>query len=57
MSDPNVYPKGWDRERVEALIRYYDSLTEDDWIREEEIDWSSEDSFDADEPYVLDANE
>jgi hypothetical protein len=24
--DPNVYPKGWNRQRVDKIIRYYDRL-------------------------------
>ncbi|MGD0540326.1 MAG: hypothetical protein ABSB33_02300 [Tepidisphaeraceae bacterium] len=24
--DPNVYPKGWNRERVHDVIKYYDRL-------------------------------
>jgi hypothetical protein len=24
--DPNVYPKGWDRQRVQKVIKHYDRL-------------------------------
>ena len=34
-SDPNRYPKGWDRERVESLIGHYDGLSDDDWLAED----------------------
>ncbi len=28
--DPNTYPKGWNRERVQRLIQHYDKQTEDE---------------------------
>jgi len=28
--DPNVYPKGWNRSRVERIIAHYDNQTEDE---------------------------
>jgi hypothetical protein len=34
--DPNRYPKGWDRRRVEALTKHYDQQTDDDAIAEAE---------------------
>jgi len=34
--DRNVYPKGWDRKRVEALAKYYDSQSDDEAIAEAE---------------------
>jgi hypothetical protein len=27
--DPNKYPKGWNRKRVEAVIKYYDREAEE----------------------------
>jgi len=30
------FPPGWDQERVQKLIKHYDSLTEDEWIAEDE---------------------
>lgn len=32
--DPNDYPPGWNRERVEAVIRYYDAQTEEEELAE-----------------------
>jgi hypothetical protein len=32
--DPNGYPKGWDRERVHALLDYYDNQSDDEAIAE-----------------------
>ena len=32
----NVYPKGWDEQRVKAVIDYYDKQTEDKAVREYE---------------------
>jgi hypothetical protein len=26
--DPNRYPPGWDRQRVQRLIQYYDTMTD-----------------------------
>ena len=36
MNDPNVYPPGWDEERVRKVIDYYDSLDDDGWAAEDE---------------------
>ena len=33
--DPNRYPAGWDRSRVEAVIAHYDDLSEEDWLAED----------------------
>ena len=30
MKDPNVYPPGWDAERVRKVIEYHDHLLEDE---------------------------
>jgi hypothetical protein len=32
--DPNRYPKGWNRERVQALINYYDNQSDEEAIGE-----------------------
>jgi hypothetical protein len=32
--DPNTYPPGWNRKRVEKLIRYYDTMTDAEGARE-----------------------
>ena len=36
------YPPGWDAERVREVIEYYDSLTEDEWIAEDEAAFALE---------------
>ena len=37
MSDvENRFPPGWDEERVQAVIAYYDALTEDEAVAEDE---------------------
>ena len=35
MSDPQ-FPDGWDADRVQKLINYYDGLTEDEEVADEE---------------------
>ena len=40
-ADPNVYPKGWDRQRVESVIDYYDKQTDDEAIVEAEAAYDS----------------
>ena len=32
----NVYPKGWDEQRVKAVIEHYEKQTEDEAVREYE---------------------
>lgn len=32
--DPNRYPKGWNRKRVQALVEYYDNQSDDEAIAE-----------------------
>ena len=32
MKDPNRYPPGWDLERVQSLIEFYDSQTSEEAI-------------------------
>ena len=33
-ADPNRYPKGWDRKRVQAIAHYYDNQSDKDAIAE-----------------------
>lgn len=35
------YPAGWDAERVEKLIDYYEGLSEDEQVAEDEAAWPS----------------
>jgi hypothetical protein len=39
--DPNRYPKGWNRRKVEAVIRYYENQTDDEAIAEAEAAYKS----------------
>lgn len=39
--DPNRYPKGWNRRKVEEVIRYYENQTDDEAIAEAEAAYSS----------------
>ena len=37
MSDAtNRCPPGWDEERVRGIVQHYDSLTDDEWVAEDE---------------------
>jgi hypothetical protein len=36
MKNKNVYPKGWDAQRVKAVIEHYENQTEDEAVREYE---------------------
>lgn len=40
--DPNIYPPGLDRDKVEAIITYYDNQTEDEAVAEDEAAWQAE---------------
>ena len=40
--NPNKYPKGWDRKRVQELADYYDTQTDADAIAEMEAAFDSE---------------
>jgi L-alanine-DL-glutamate epimerase-like enolase superfamily enzyme len=40
--DPNIYPPGLDRDKVEAIIAYYDNQTEDEAVAEDEAAWQAE---------------
>ena len=39
--DPNQYPKGWDRKRVEAVINHYQNQTGDEATAEDEAAYNS----------------
>lgn len=34
MKDPNIYPPGWDQEKVQQVIDYYENLTDDETAAE-----------------------
>ena len=34
--DPNRYPKGWNRKRVQAVAAHYENQTEDEAVAEDE---------------------
>lgn len=34
--DPNRYPKGWNRKKTDALIRYYENQSDEEAIAEAE---------------------
>ena len=36
----NVYPAGWDRARVQAVLDYYENLTEDEAMAEDKAAFS-----------------
>jgi hypothetical protein len=38
--DPNRYPKGWNRARVQAVIAHYENQTDDEAIAEDEAAWN-----------------
>lgn len=40
MNDPNKYPEGWDREKVQQVIDHYEQLTEEEAV--EELDFFDE---------------
>lgn len=37
MSDPNTYPPGWNRRRVQEVIRHYEGLTDEEAAEEDEM--------------------
>lgn len=39
--DPNKYPKGWNRKRVEAVIDHYDKQTDEEAIAEADAAWEN----------------
>ena len=46
MTDPNVYPHGLDAKKVQEILAYYDSLTEEEWVAHWEYAYES--------PYTVD---
>jgi hypothetical protein len=42
--DPNRYPKGWNRQRVQALVEYYDNQTDEEAIAELEAAFEDDQS-------------
>lgn len=46
MKDPNVYPPGLNAEKVQEIIAYYDSLTEEEWVAHYEYAYEN--------PYTVD---
>jgi len=38
--DPNHYPKGWNRAKVEKVIAHYENQTDDQAIAEDEAAWN-----------------
>jgi hypothetical protein len=42
MNDPNQYPEGWDRDRVQRVIDHYDNQTEEEEYEEIEAALSEE---------------
>ena len=37
MSDPNTYPPGWDNERVQQMLEHYESQSDEDAAREDDV--------------------
>ena len=37
MNDPNLYPPGWDRQRVQCVIDHYEHQTDDEAAAEHEM--------------------
>ena len=37
MSDPNIYPPGWNREKVQQVIDYYEQQTDEEAAAEHEM--------------------
>jgi hypothetical protein len=35
--DPNIYPRGWDRKKAEAIAAYYDSRKNEDVLDDAQI--------------------
>ena len=42
--DPNHYPKGWNRKRVQALVDYYDNQSDAEAIAEIEAAFEDEET-------------
>lgn len=39
--DPNTYPKGWNRKKVEAVLAHYDKQTDEEAIAEADVAWEN----------------
>ena len=39
--DPNRYPKGWNRQKVERMIAHYENQTDEEAIAEDEAAYSN----------------
>ena len=39
--DPNKYPPGWDAKKVKKVLDFYDNMTEDEEVKEDERIFSS----------------
>jgi hypothetical protein len=39
IKDPNRYPKGWNRKKVQAIIGHYDAQSEEQAIKEAEASY------------------
>ena len=37
--DPNRYPKGWDRQRVQKVLAHYENQTDEEAVAEDEAAW------------------
>jgi hypothetical protein len=37
--DPNRYPKGWNRQKVQAVLEHYENQTDEEAIAEDEAAW------------------
>jgi hypothetical protein len=37
--DPNRYPKGWNRQRVQAVLAHYENQTDEEAATEDEAAW------------------
>ena len=37
--DPNRYPKGWDREKVQRVLEHYENQSDDEAVAEDEAAW------------------
>ena len=42
--DPNRYPKGWNRKRVQAVVEYYENQSDDEAITEMEAAFRDEET-------------
>ena len=42
MTDANMYPPGWNAEKVQGIIEFYDSLTDEEWVAHYEYAYERE---------------